>query len=173
MCTRVPAAHLTHLSPPGPAPAPPCSLGVASIYGVSRGVPPVCAGMTVGRGAVGSRPKRAKKPPAARLSTPALLGADWPAPAQWPPGGHGAPQERAAARTHSTCTALNRCTLRCDLPKPGLAAFGMVFGANEDARSSHNCAPESGMYPTFDSAAGSGEIPVFFGMLPDLILRVT
>ena len=61
------------LSPPGPAPAPPCSLGVASIYGVSRGVPPVCAGMTVGRGAVGSRPKRAKKPPAARLSTPALL----------------------------------------------------------------------------------------------------
>jgi len=34
--------------------------------------------------------------------------ADWPAPAQWPPGGHGAPQERAAARTHSTCTALNR-----------------------------------------------------------------
>ena len=27
--------------------------------------------------------------------------------------------------------------------------------------------------PTFDSAAGSGEIPVFFGILPDLILRVT
>ena len=32
---------------------------------------------------------------------------------------------------------------------------------------------QSGMYPTFDSAAGSGEIPVFFGILPDLILRVT
>ena len=30
-----------------------------------------------------------------------------------------------------------------------------------------------GMYPTFDSAAGSGEIPVFFGILPYLILRVT
>ena len=29
------------------------------------------------------------------------------------------------------------------------------------------------MYPTFDSAAGSGEIPVFFGILPYLILRVT
>ena len=32
---------------------------------------------------------------------------------------------------------------------------------------------KSGMYPTFDSAAGSGEIPVFFGILPYLILRVT
>ena len=32
---------------------------------------------------------------------------------------------------------------------------------------------KGGMYPTFDSAAGSGEIPVFFGILPDLILRVT
>ena len=32
---------------------------------------------------------------------------------------------------------------------------------------------KGGMYPTFDSAAGSGEIPVFFGILPYLILRVT
>ena len=32
---------------------------------------------------------------------------------------------------------------------------------------------KGGMYPTFDSAAGSGEIPVFFGILPVLILRVT
>ena len=32
---------------------------------------------------------------------------------------------------------------------------------------------KGGIYPTFDSAAGSGEIPVFFGILPDLILRVT
>ena len=32
---------------------------------------------------------------------------------------------------------------------------------------------KAGMYPTFDSAAGSGEIPVFFGILPYLILRVT
>jgi len=32
---------------------------------------------------------------------------------------------------------------------------------------------QGGMYPTFDSAAGSGEIPVFFGILPYLILRVT
>ena len=34
-------------------------------------------------------------------------------------------------------------------------------------------ARKGGMYPTFDSAAGSGEIPVFFGILPYLILRVT
>ena len=32
---------------------------------------------------------------------------------------------------------------------------------------------KGGMYPTFDSAAGSGEIPVFFGILPYLILKVT
>ena len=35
------------------------------------------------------------------------------------------------------------------------------------------CARKWYMYPTFDSAAGSGEIPVFFGILPYLILRVT
>ena len=40
-------------------------------------------------------------------------------------------------------------------------------------RRSHSCVPEGGMHPTFDSAAGSGEIPVFFGILPYLILRVT
>ena len=34
--------------------------------------------------------------------------ADWPAPAQWPKGGHGAPWGRAAARTHPTCAALTR-----------------------------------------------------------------
>ena len=31
---------------------------------------------------------------------------------------------------------------------------------------------KGGMYPTFDSAAGSGEIPVFFGIIPYLIVRV-
>ena len=90
-----------------------------------------------------------------------------------PPGGHGAPQERAAARTHSTCTALNRCTLRCDLPKPGLAAFGMDSARTKTHGRATVACQKGGMYPTFDSAAGSGEIPVFFGILPYLILRVT
>ena len=81
--------------------------------------------------------------------------------------------ERAAARTHSTCTALNRCTLRCDLPKPGLAAFGMDSARTKTHGRATVACQKGGMYPTFDSAAGSGEIPVFFGILPDLILRVT
>ena len=60
------------------------------------------------------------------------------------------------------------------LAQAGFGGFRHGFGANEDARSSHSCVPEQGgMYPTFDSAAGSGEIPVFFGILPYLILRVT
>ena len=50
--------------------------------------------------------------------------ADWPAPAQWPTGGHGAPWGRAAARTHPTCAALTNSS-PCDLAKPALAAFGM------------------------------------------------
>ena len=32
---------------------------------------------------------------------------------------------------------------------------------------------KGGMYPAFDSATRSGEIPVFFGIIPYLILRVT
>ena len=35
------------------------------------------------------------------------------------------------------------------------------------------CQKGGNMHPTFDSAAGSREIPVFFGILPYLILRVT
>ena len=143
---------------------------MASIYGVPRGVPPVCAGMTVGRGPVGSRPKRAKKPPASRLSTsasattaaaPAFRLAPGPrgrplathrrlvaplgalgAPllgdlvdgdlnsrvgpskaAQWPPGGHGPPRGRAAARTHPRCAALTRRGATCPIRVWRLSAW--------------------------------------------------
>ena len=67
------------------------------------------------------------------------------------------------------------CTksLRCDLPKPGLAAFGMDSARTKTHGRATVACQKGGMYPTFDSAAGSGEIPVFFGILPDLILRVT
>ena len=76
-------------------------LHVASIYGVPRGVPPVCAGMTVGRGPVGSRPKRAKKPPASRLST---SGRPQPRPPQrrrsgWRPAPRGRPPATSPTRS--------------------------------------------------------------------------
>ena len=49
----------------------------------------------------------------------------------------------------------------------------LAKGARAPADEATVACHQSGMYPTFDSAAGSGEIPVFFGILPYLILRVT
>ena len=49
----------------------------------------------------------------------------------------------------------------------------LAKGARAQADEATVACQKGGMYPTFDSAAGSGEIPVFFGILPYLILRVT
>ena len=66
------------------------------------------------------------------------------------------------------------CTksLRCDLPKPGLAAFGMDSARTKTHGRATVACQKGGMYPTFDSAAGMGQIPLIPGFIPYLILRV-
>ena len=59
------------------------------------------------------------------------------------------------------------------MPNPCLAAFGMDSARTKTHGRATAACQKGGMYPTFDSAAGSGEIPAFFGILPYLILRVT
>ena len=59
-----------------------------------------------------------------------------------------------------------------DLPNPCLAAFGMDSARTKTHGRATAACQKGGMYPTFDPAAGSGEIPAFFGITPYLILRV-
>ena len=56
-----------------------------------------------------------------------------------------------------------RCTNSspCDLPKPALAAFGMDSARTKTHGRATVACQKGGMYPTFDSAAGSGEMQLF------------
>ena len=59
------------------------------------------------------------------------------------------------------------------LATAGARAWPKAHARRHAANEATVACQKGGMYPTFDSAAGSGEIPVFFGILPYLILRVT
>ena len=88
--------------------------------------------------------------------------ADWPAPAQWPPGGHGPPRGRAAARTRPRCAALTRRRATCPSRLWRLSAW--IRRERRRTVEPQLRARKVVCTPTFDSAAGSGEIPAFFGI---------
>ena len=88
--------------------------------------------------------------------------ADWPAPAQWPPGGHGPPRGRAAARTRPRCAALTRRRATCPSRLWRLSAW--IRRERRRTVEPQLRARKVVCTPTFDSAAGSGEIPAFFSV---------
>ena len=85
-------------------------------------------------------------------------------PAQWPPGGGGTrpPRGRAAARTRPRCAALTRRRATCPSRLWRLSAW--IRRERRRTVEPQLRARKVVCTPTFDSAAGSGEIPAFFGV---------